>query len=170
MKVSPHNFSKSPVKEVICRYNSAGQVIELYIPKPYPGWLVIQDKLAVSLDMYHSDNFHDLMLQYTDEFELFSDDEPDKLISIVHEIPKILVSRMIMGPKTEIFVRGNEQGTKILIRYIREKEKITLEFQANSQIDKGYTRDMAARWFERAREDIHLLFDVIVSEKLRKRL
>ena len=77
---------------------------------------------------------------------------------------------MIMGPKTEIFVRGNEQGTKILIRYIREKEKITLEFQANSQIDKGYTRDMAARWFERAREDIHLLFDVIVSEKLRKRL
>ena len=170
MKVPPHNFSKSPVKEVICRYNSAGQVIELYIPKPYPGWLVIQDKLAVSLDMYQSDNFHDLMLQYTDEFELFSDDEPEKLISIVQEIPKILVSRMIMGPKTEICVRGNEQGTNILIRYTREKEKIILEFQANSQIDKIYSRDVAARWFERAREDIHLLFDVIVSEKLRKRL
>ena len=170
MKVPPHNFSKSPVKEVICRYNSAGQVIELYIPKPYPGWLVIQDKLAVSLDMYQSDNFHDLMLQYTDEFELFSDDEPEKLISIVQEIPKILVSRMIMGPKTEICVRGNEQGTNILIRYTREKEKIILEFQANSQIDKIYSRDVAARWFEKAREDIHLLFDVIVSEKLRKRL
>lgn len=170
MKVPPHNFSKSPVKNVICRYLISGQSpFEIQIPKPYPGWVAIQERLENSLNMYQDVTFHGLMLTYTDEFDLFPDDEPANLISIVQEIPEILVSRVIQGPKTEITVRGTEKGTEILVRYTKEKEKIILDFEANSQAGMEYTKDATIRWFEKAREDIHQLFDMMVSETLRKR-
>ena len=170
MKVPPHNFSKSPVKEVICRYQISGQSpFEIQIPKPYPGWEVIRGKLTESLTMHQNETFQGLMLIYTDEFGLFSDDEPANLISIVQEIPEILVSRVIQGPKTEITVRGTEKGTEILVRYTKEKEKIILDFEANSRAGMEYTKDATLRWFEKAREDIHQLFDILVSETLRKR-
>lgn len=170
MKVPPHNFSKSPVKEVICQYHPSGRSpVGIQIPKPYPGWGVIQDRLTDSLNMHQNESFHGLMLTYTDEFDLFPDDKPTKLISITQEIPEILVSRMIMGPKTEITVRGDEKGTEILVRYTLKKEKIILVFQATSQVDEAYSGDATLRWFEKAREDIHQLFDVMVSETLRKR-
>lgn len=170
MKVPPHNFSKSPVKNVICRYLISGQsLFEIQIPKPYPGWVAIQERLENSLNMYQDVMFHGLMLTYTDEFDLFPEDEPENLISIVQEIPEILVSRVIQGPKTEITVRGTEKGTEILVRYTKEKEKIILDFEANSQAGMEYTKDATIRWFEKAREDIHQLFDMMVSETLRKR-
>jgi uncharacterized protein (TIGR04255 family) len=168
--VPPHNFSKSPVKEVICRYYTSGNSpVEILITKPYPGWEVIRNEMADSLNRYQNETFHDLMLTYTDEFHLFPDDEPVHLISIAPDIPKSLAKLMLYGLKMEIILPGAEKGTLIQIRYTWKTDMIILDFQAMSQNEKVYARDATLNWFEKAREDIHLVFDVIVSETLRKR-
>ena len=76
---------------------------------------------------------------------------------------------MLYGLKMEIILPGAEKGTLIQIRYTWKTDMIILDFQAMSQNEEVYARDATLNWFEKAREDIHLVFDVIVSETLRKR-
>jgi len=137
--------------------------------KPYPGWVVIRNELADSLNRYQNETFHGLMLTYTDEFHLFPDDDPVHLISIAPEIPKPLATRMLYVLKTEIVMPGAEKGTLIQLRYTWKTDTIILDFQARSQHEEAYPRDATLNWFEKARDDVHLVFDVIISETLRKR-
>lgn len=170
MSVPPHNFSRSPVKEVICQYHTSIQgPFEICFPKPYPGWAVIRERLADSLDNRNDGPFRDLMLRYTDEFVLMLGDDPDTLIVHPHEIPPPVSSRQIQGEMTERVIQGLEKGTEIVLRYALENDTIIIEFQAESPYKKEYSGPELMEWFETAREDIHMLFDLIVSKTLRSR-
>ncbi len=170
MSVTPHNFSRSPVREVICRYHTSMQApFEICFHKPYPGWAVIRGRLADSLDNRNDGPFHDLMLRYTDEFVLLPGDDPDFLIVHPHEIPPPVSSRQNRGEMTEWVIQGREKGTDIRLRYALENETIIIVFQAESLLKREYSGPELMEWFETAREDIHMLFDMIVSETLQSR-
>jgi hypothetical protein len=70
---------------------------------------------------------------------------------------------------TEWVIQGREKGTDIRLRYALENETIIIVFQAESLLKREYSGPELMEWFETAREDIHMLFDMIVSETLQSR-
>lgn len=172
MQIPPHNFSRSPVHEVQCSYQRReSEPVIITIPSPYPGWNVIQDRIGTSLDEEPDDrNIVSCRIKYVDIFALSEGDIPQKLIAIAPCIPRQMISRIHNSPFTELTVQGIRSDSDISVRCELRKNQMVLLFETEYGKNEIMDQNAALSWFDAAREDIHLLFDIMVSDELKKRI
>jgi len=172
MHIAPHNFTHSPVEEVICGFTPENShKVEITIPLPYPGWLPIREKIAAALGgISHTEAIHSCLLRYTDSFHLSDGDIPDQLISIAPKVPKAMQNLILAGPVSEMTIAGSATNTEITTRFVQKNRRMILIFMAQSKESQMIERDSALSWFDSSREDIHSLFDMIVSKDLIQRI
>lgn len=172
MQVPPHNYAHSPVDEVRVRFSfDAHAPVETIIPSPYPGWQEVREKIAEVLDSVSvNKSMHSCMLRYTDIFPLHEGDIPHDLISIAPRIPDSEFFLPSGRSSSEISAKGRNHGSMIIIRFNQEKDRMVLVFEAVSDRKQEIWFDSVLDWFDYAREDIHSLFDLIVSHELIQRL
>jgi len=115
-----------------------------------------------------TDNILSCQLRYTDSFHLLDGDDPQQLISIAPIIPERLEKELINPPAYEITVKGTALSTRLTIKCVQKNLRLLLIF--NATCDEKLKKKDVYDWFNSAREDIHILFDTVVSDSLRQRL
>jgi len=172
MKIPPHSYTQSPVEEVCFRFSYGMHApVETIIPAPYPGWLVIREKIETVLESVSANKtMKSCMLRYTDVFALREGDIPHNLIYVAPKIPGSELFSASGTSLSEISMKGINHGSVIIIRFTQEKDRMILIFEALSDRKQEIWFDSVLQWFDFAREDIHLLFDLVVSDELKERL
>jgi hypothetical protein len=170
--VTSHNFSRSPVEEVMFRFCSEnGQCVEEVFPSPYPGWEKIKNQIIQSFEQTANNKITtDCILKYTDVFLLTTGDIPGNLILIAPMVPVDIRSLIVQGPVSEINIAGSIENLVINVRYEQNNDKMILVFKASNKDQFTFSRDEMLVWFDTARENIHRIFDAIVTSKLINRI
>ena len=172
MHVSPHGFSHSPVQEVLTGITPTGYPpVSLTLSSPYPGWPVIRKKLGHLLDSLSGERgFHSCILRYTDVFLLQDGDVPYRLVQIAPPVPAGDWFQGLSGTSSEIHLKSIDNETWLSIRFREDMDRLVLVFEAVSKEGRTIGRSAILPWFDAAREDIHRLFDLVVSDELIHRL
>lgn len=170
--VTSHNFSRSPVEEVMFRFCSEnGQSVEEVFPSPYPGWEKIKNQIIQSFEQTANQKItSDCILKYTDVFLLNAGDIPENLILIAPMVPADIRSLIVQGPISEINITGSIENLVINVRYEQNNDKMILVFKASNKDQFTFSREEVLVWFDAARENIHRIFDAIVTSKLINRI
>jgi hypothetical protein len=103
-------------------------------------------------------------------FLLTTGDIPGNLILIAPMVPVDIRSLIVQGPVSEINIAGSIENLVINVRYEQNNDKMILVFKASNKDQFTFSRDEMLVWFDTARENIHRIFDAIVTSKLINRI
>jgi uncharacterized protein (TIGR04255 family) len=170
---APHSFSRSPVEEVFCccTCGSDAESLSLTIPRPYPGWPHIRDRIR---DMIAGageiSRITGCMLRYTDLLPVVD----GKDLPGIEDIELLLSERYncsIDTPQNEIVLIGTKipdtAGSVCSIQNRPGKPGWTLIFTMRTERPAGFVSgDSVVNWFDDARAGIHDLFDLIVPDEI----
>lgn len=164
MAISPHNFPKSPVEEVFCSFTPGNteKPVEIRFPSPYPGWQTIRVRLSEVVSSFREDEIHSSCLRYTDAIPLSPGEHPEDLIPLFPRAPRDYAHRLCSGPEISFSVESVIPDTILKVRCRREEERVILICTVSSEAGVN-NRDSLLQWFDRAREEIHLMFDALVT-------
>jgi uncharacterized protein (TIGR04255 family) len=159
----PHNFSQSPVAEVLCRWEfESGSLITLSIPGPYPGWRSIQgDIRRVIAGIIQTKGVVSCMLRYTDEFAFEAGEKDPSAYSSTIAPDAEAWQKAADTPK---FSAGVEIRT--------DHERKVFEYVFTIQTDTAWfaTEEEIVDWYDAAHAEIHNLFDKVVPSELIRKL
>ncbi|MDD1724595.1 MAG: hypothetical protein LUQ07_05655 [Methanospirillum sp.] len=167
MALSPHNFPKSPVEEVVCSFSpgKTGKPVEIRFPSPYPGWQAIRVRIRDVISSVAKDEIHSCCLTYTDAIPLFSGEHPEDLLPVIPRVPGVYAGRLCSGPEISFSVESVIPDTILEVWCRREEEQVILICTVSGETGVN-SRDSLLQWFDRAREEIHLMFDALVTGKV----
>ena len=169
----PHSFSRSPVEEVFCSLITRPGTVSLSrtIPPPYPGWPYIREEIGNMIDdTGDTSQITGCILRYTDLIPaqyLETITEPVTVLSMLsekvirqssRERGDILVTRTSIPDTTGSVcsIRGDIQNPGWILIFTMQTEALTRE----------PSREQVLNWFDDARAEIHVLFDLIVPEDI----
>ncbi len=159
MQPEPHNFSRSPVAEVFCRWEfESGSIITFSIPGPYPGWRSIQgDIRRVIAGIIQTKGVVSCMLRYTDEFSFQAREKDPSAYSSLIAPDAEPWHKAADTPKStaEVEIR-TDHGRKVFV-YVFTIETDTAWFATEEEI---------VEWYDAAHAEIHNLFDKLVPPEL----
>ena len=166
MYPNSHNFSRSPVEEVICSLDLEDNEpqVSLFVKRPSPGWNRIRDSLADTIaTLPDSRRISGCTLRYTDRFlieeplyhQITSDIRTDLFNQVHISDTAYEIHLNIPNPTMQVQIRSwYDQGEKpgwILVFTLRSIGKTS-----------GSSYEKILEWFDSAHAEIHILFDQIV--------
>jgi uncharacterized protein (TIGR04255 family) len=168
-----HSFSHSPVEEVFCRCTcgSDTESLSLTIPRPYPGWPDIRDKIRVMIaGAGEISRITGCMLRYTDlipvadGMTLSGTEALEQLLSVKFNCSIDTTQNEIVLISTSV---PDTTGAVCSIHNRPGKPGWTLIFTMNTEGPARFVSgDSVVKWFDDARAQIHGLFDLIVPAEI----
>ena len=168
---APHSFSRSPVEEVFCRCTcgSGAEPLSLTIPRPYPGWPHIRDRIR-DMVVGDSSRITGCMLRYTDVIPGVE----GKDLPGIEDIERVLSGRFACSRDKNqdeiVLISTNIPDTRGSVRSIQNrpgKPGWTLIFTMSTGGPARFVSgESVVNWYEDARAEIHGLFDLIVPGEI----
>lgn len=170
MHPSPHNFTNSPVQEVLCSCTfESEEPLILRILAPYPGWISIKQDLkdllkslcdpviVTGCTLQYTDIFHPVTLDTVSgpHFLGFSEYSGIKSRIIGRKGDDLIISSPI--PKSDILIRHKNGGHR--------GQGCTLIFTVVNR-STSFSIDQALQWFDSAHDEIHILFDLCIPPEM----
>jgi len=167
----PHDFSRSPVEEVICRCtlgHDSGSLF-LIIPGPYPGWPLIRERIREMIASTEDiSRITGCMLQYTDLLPVL----PGVTLPGIEDLEDLISRNYNCETRQHkiVLIRTNIPGTAGSISSLLNRPGRPGWTLVISMYTEGPARvtscDDLLEWFDDARAEIHGLFDFVVPEEI----
>lgn len=166
MRTEPHNFSRSPVKEVICSCTfESEEPFLLRVLAPYPGWACIrQDIHDILKGMPETVTVTGCRLQYTDIFHPVSLDGCSGPHFLGLGEYSGIRDRIIGRKGDDLQISSSIPGSDIYIRHKNGGNRgqgSTLIFTVNAG-SLSQSVEETILWFDAAHDQIHILFDLCI--------
>lgn len=171
-RLNPHNFTHSPVQEVVCSCSfESDEPLSLRVLAPYPGWVSIKKDISEILEgmpdtcivtgctLQYIDIFHPVTLDESSgpQFLGFGEHSGIKERIIGRKGDDFIISSPIPG--SDIYIRqkngGNRgQGSTLVFTIVAHSSLLSIGKVLN--------------WFDTAHDEIHHLFDLCVPPEIIK--